>query len=431
MKKYLPKSAFGQTILLIGAILLINQFVSYVSVAYYVVKPSYQQINHLLAKQVKSAFITEQLGMKINPKMAAAYYDATGINVFPEELAVRLGVNDAQYYQSLSEEMSELLGGETEVRIAKGKRYLFWIKPPQDKTIWLRIPLAGLDETNFSPLAMYLLIVGALSVTGAWYFARHLNRPLKALQQAAEQVAEGEYPEALTERGASEIVAVTQSFNHMSKNISQLEKDRALLMAGVSHDLRTPLTRIRLATEMMSEDDFFKDGIVNDIDDMNAIIDQFIDYIKVGEDQHFEVTQINQLITETVNSFEPAQHIETDLRSCPPIPAKRVGLKRVLNNMIENAFRYGGGEVTVLSGSDKEWIWFAVEDNGPGVEEEKIEKLMQPFVQGDEARASTGSGLGLAIIKRIVEGHQGLFIIENRAEGGLRALVKLPLITVN
>lgn len=428
LKRFIPRSAFAQTVMLIATVLLINQAVSYVSIAYYIVQPSYQQINHLLAKQVKSAFVTEQLGIGVNPRLAAAYYDATGINVFPDELAERLGLQDAIYYKAFSDEMSELLGGEAQVKISKGKRYLFWVKPPQNPNVWIRIPLTGLEEINFSPLAMYLLVVGILSVVGGWFFAGYLNRPLKLLGAAATDVARGKYPDALPEDGASEIVKVTRSFNEMAKNISQLEKDRALLMAGVSHDLRTPLTRIRIATEMMSpEDEYLKEGIINDIEDMDAIVDQFLNYVKLDQDQHYEPTQINELIKETVRSIGKSQDIKTNLRSCPVIPAKRLGIKRILNNLVENAFRYGGGEVTILSGSDKNWVWLRVEDNGPGVDPTQFEKLMQPFVQGDEARASTGSGLGLAIIKRIVESHQGELTLSNRPEGGLRAEVKIPL----
>lgn len=427
-RKLIPRSAFGQTVMLIGVILLVNQIVSYISVAYYIIKPSYQQINHLLAKQVKTVFIREQAGIESNPRLAAAYYDATGINVFPDDLASRLGLEDASYYKVLSEEMSELLGGPAEVRIQQGERYLFWIKPPQAPHVWIRIPLAGLDETDFSLLTIYLVVIGTLSVAGGWFFARQLNRPLKSLEQAATDVAKGDFPEALTETGSTELVQVTRSFNRMSRSIKQLEEDRALLMAGVSHDLRTPLTRIRLSTEMMSDQDsYLSEGINNDIEDMNLIIDQFIEYIKLGQDQEEQdEVDINQLIQEMMQSVEKHGVVRTSIRNCPLVAGKRLGIKRVLNNLVENAFRYGNGEVKILTDSDKKWVWFCVEDNGPGIDESQIEYLKQPFVQGDTARGSVGSGLGLAIINRIVENHDGKLELKNRVHGGLSATVFLP-----
>ena len=142
--------------------------------------------------------------------------------------------------------MSALLGGPAEVRISQGDEYLFWIRPPQAPNFWVKIPLSGLEEENFSPLVLILMILGILSVAGGWLFVRQLNRPLKALQRAAEDVGRGNFSDPLTEEGTTEIVAETEAFNHMSKGIMQLEDDRNLLMAGISHDLRTPLTRIRL-----------------------------------------------------------------------------------------------------------------------------------------------------------------------------------------
>src|SRR5690554_8198875 len=122
-------------------------------------------------------------------------------------------------------------------------------------------------------------------------FTNWQNRPLKALEAAAQQIGQGDYPAPLVERGSSEIIAVTRAFNQMTQGVKQLEQDRALLLAGVSHDLRTPLTRIRLATEMMpAPEDLLAAGIISDIADMNAIIDQLIDYIRsdtaAGNDQH-------------------------------------------------------------------------------------------------------------------------------------------------
>ncbi len=246
--KILPRSAFGQTVLLIGVLLLINQVVSYISIAMYILQPNSQQINQLLAKQVRVVFIDVEDSM-LRPAMAEAFQRETGIGVHREKVALKLGLKDAVYYEFRSQEMSDLLGGPAEVRISQGDEYLFWIRPPQAPNWWVKIPLSGLEEENFSPLVLVLVILGVLSVAGGWLFVRQLNRPLKSLQYAAEQVGRGDFPEPLKEQGTTEIVSVTQAFNHMSKGIMQLEDDRNLLMAGISHDLRTPLTRIRLTKE--------------------------------------------------------------------------------------------------------------------------------------------------------------------------------------
>ncbi|MFT5756226.1 MAG: two-component system osmolarity sensor histidine kinase EnvZ [Alteromonadaceae bacterium] len=426
--KILPRSAFGQTVLLIGVLLLINQVVSYISIAVYILQPNSQQINQLLAKQIRAVFIDVD-DPKLRPAMAEAFHRETGIGVYREKRAMQLGLDDAIQYPFKSNEMSILLGGPAEVRISQGDEYLFWIRPPQAPNWWVKIPLLGLEEENFSPLVVVLMILGVLSVAGGWLFVRQLNRPLKSLQSAAEDVGRGDIPELLLERGTTEIVAVTQAFNHMSKGIMQLEEDRNLLMAGISHDLRTPLTRIRLATEMMSqEDEFLKEGIESDIDDMNNIIDQFIDYIRHDSKDKTELGDLNTLLQEVLQTETPTgRNIDYVSEQIPEIPLRYVAMKRVAANLIQNALRYSEGNISVHAGVDKKVAFFTVTDEGPGIPEADMERLFQPFTQGDKARGGEGSGLGLAIIKRIVDSHGGRVVLVNRSEGGLQAKVILPL----
>jgi len=428
--KVLPRSAFGQTVLLIGFLLFVNQVVSYVSFALYVIEPNQQQINQLLAKQVRVVFI-DLKDARLSPKMAEAFHRETGIGVYREKDALKLGLASAGYYPYRSEQMSALLDGPAEVRISQGDEYLFWIRPPQAPNLWVKIPLLGLEEANFSPLIFFLGIIGVLSVAGGWLFVRQLNRPLKSLQLAAEDVGRGDFPEPLTEHGTSEIVAVTQAFNHMSRGIKQLEDDRNLLMAGISHDLRTPLTRIRLASEMMVDlDDFLKEGIENDIDDMNNIIDQFIDYIRHDSKDKAELGDLNVLVEEVLNVETPSdRNIKLIAHVCPKIPLRHVAVKRALANLIQNAIRYSEGDIEVITGHDKEkgCAYFIVSDEGEGIADADIERLFQPFTQGDTARGGEGSGLGLAIIKRIVDTHGGRVELSNKETGGLQAKVCLPL----
>lgn len=427
--RVLPRSAFGQTVLLIGMLLMLNQVVSYISIALYIIQPYSQQMNQLLAKQVRVVFIDTK-GAPVSPAMAEAFHKETGIGVYREREALPIGLADALYYPHRSEEMSLLLGGPAEVRISQGDEYLFWIRPPQAPTLWVKIPLSGLEESNLSPLVIVLIVIGSFSVIGGWLFVRQLNRPLKALQVAAEEVGHGKFPKPLVEYGTSEIVAVTEAFNHMSKGIEQLEDDRNLLMAGISHDLRTPLTRIRLASEMISQqDEFLKEGIESDIDDMNSIIDQFIDYIRPDKDKA-ELFDINIVIEEVVHAEKVhARNINfIPEQALPEILIKYVAIKRVLANLIQNALRYTEGDIVVKTGVShkKGFIFIDVNDEGEGIPDHEIARLFQPFTQGDTARGAEGSGLGLAIIKRIVVAHGGQVYLRNRANGGLKARVLLP-----
>ena len=431
--RILPRSAFGQTVFLIGLLLLINQLVSYLSVAFYVIKPTTQQINHLIAKQIKVVFIdVGHTQSVLSTELTARFQQATGIEVYTEQQALHQGLEQAIYYGYFSDLMSRELGGPAEVRVAQGDTYAFWVRPPQAPHYWVKVPLTGLDETDFSPLTFYLLMIGVLSVGGGWLFARQLNRPLKSLQQAALQVGRGEFPPPLAEhKGSTEVIAVTKAFNYMARGIRQLEQDRALLMAGVSHDLRTPLTRIRLASEMMQEpDNWIREGIINDIDDMNAIIDQFIDYLRHHKEEPGQKENLNTLVRELVQAEHLQQRrIVTELADdLPDVMLRRIAIKRLLNNLLENALRYSDGDIEISTGFERnrKRAYLQIRDHGPGIPEDQMKAMFEPFTQGDIARGSGGSGLGLAIIKKIVDMHHGDIALHNHAYGGLVVTVYLP-----
>ncbi|MDW3059838.1 ATP-binding protein, partial [Vibrio sp. 1978] len=204
--------------------------------------------------------------------------------------------------------------------------------------------------------------------------------------------------------------------------------DRALLMAGISHDLRTPLTRIRLATEMMSpEDSYLAEGIISDTEECNEIISQFMDYLKPVNKESFESVDVSTIASDVASSEGGYEvEIETDLNMhLPSAKGSPIAIKRAVSNLVVNALRYGNGWVKISTGvtADKQLVWICVEDNGPGIEQSQIAKLFEPFTRGDTARGSEGTGLGLAIVKRIVIQHSGSVVMRNRSEGGLIAQI--------
>ena len=427
-----PRSAFGQTVFLVAALLLINKIVSYITVSFYVVKPTIEQVNLILAKQIKTVFIEWEEGVEVSKEASEKFFEITGIEVMTQRRAMREGLAETREYSMLSRSMSKELNGSARVRISQTDPLVYWVEAPQAPGYWVRVPLTGLQENNLKFLTFYLSSIGFLSVLGGWLFARHLNRPLKALQQAAVKVGVGDFSTKLEEQGSTEVIEVTRAFNQMSRGIAALENDRRLLMAGVSHDLRTPLTRIRLATEMMSDDeDYLREGIIHDIEDMNAIIDQFIEYLRHHKREELALEDLNAIVAEVVEA-EQKHHRSITFKENPSIhdvPVSMVAIKRVVTNMIENAIRYSQGDIEVETrlSSNKKFAMVVVNDQGPGIPESELETVFEPFKQGDAARGSEGSGLGLAIIKRIVDMHGGKVQLLNRPEGGLSAQIYLPL----
>ncbi|EGR0262722.1 two-component system sensor histidine kinase EnvZ [Vibrio cholerae] len=429
------RSSFTQSILLFFSLLIASQIYSYYAVFNYALLPSLQQFNKILAHE-----ISLMLDDTSNPNVSSEM-DALLKRRVLEQLGVTIHSNDspeAVEYQHaisldlMSEEMSGELGSPTEVRMALGEEsYILWMKIDSLPGQLLRIPLSELQEEDFAPLFRNSIIMALLIVIGGWLFIRLQNRPLIALEKAAKMVGRGETPPNLPEQGTLEIRSVTRAFNRMSKGIQALEEDRALLMAGISHDIRTPLTRIRLATEMMSpEDSYLAESIISDTEECNQIISQFMDYLKPVNREAFEAVDLNDIASDVASSEGGYEvQIETELQAgLAPALGNPIAIKRSLSNLVVNALRYGNGWVKVSSGmtADKKLVWLSVEDNGPGIDPSQVNKVFEPFTRGDTARGSEGTGLGLAIVKRIVSQHHGAVSVSNRSQGGLRAQISFP-----
>ncbi len=303
-----------------------------------------------------------------------------------------------------------------------------WIQTPEMNGNWVREPLKTYTNYSVELIASWLFGVPILSSAIILILVRQMNRPLRRLQNAANNYSKtGKAPYLDTNHGPLEIRQVNQAFNHMVYTLEQTERDRQIMLAGISHDLRTPLTRIRLTAEMLP-DEFFREGLIYDVDDMDAILNQFISYMRDGSDEELTDTNINSLLQELVVQFKPLD-IRFEAQELPVIPARSLSLKRLIANLINNAKRYGAEPIELSASHVDQYILITVADHGEGIPPDQVEELMQPFVRGNSARTIQGSGLGLAIVKRIVDIHQGQINIHNREQGGLEVVISLPIPT--
>ncbi|NAZ91722.1 two-component system sensor histidine kinase EnvZ [Vibrio toranzoniae] len=428
------RSSFTQSIVLLLTLLVASQVFSYYAVFNYALMPSLQQFNKILAHELNLVLDQDSdMNIEIDAPLRQRVLEQLGVTVHAKDSGAADEYYHAVAIDLMSEEMTKELGSETEVRLMLGKEsYVLWMDIAQLPNSLIRIPLSELQEEDFAPLFRNSLIMAMLIVAGGWLFIRLQNRPLITLEKAAQGVGRGEIPPPLPVQGAQEIRSVTRAFNQMSKGIQELEEDRALLMAGISHDLRTPLTRIRLATEMMSpEESYLAEGIISDTEECNEIISQFMDYLKPVDRDSFQAVFIDDIAREVAISEGGYEvQIETDIsESMKPALGNPIEMKRAVSNLVVNALRYGNGWVKVSTGmtADNKLAWVTVEDNGPGIPQDQVGKLFEPFTRGDTARGSEGTGLGLAIVKRIVSQHQGAVVVNNRSEGGLKAQISFPV----
>jgi two-component system osmolarity sensor histidine kinase EnvZ len=340
-----------------------------------------------------------------------------------------------RFSKAISEELHSRLGPDTVVASAVNGVSGLWVGFSVEKdTYWLQA-----DPTRVRPMAgsswlLWVTIALMATVLGSAAIARLINQPLRDLSFAASRIRDGEYESQLDENTlTSEIRQVNMGFNRMARELAKVEEDRAVMLAGISHDLRTPLARLRLEAEMSVHDEEAKRNMALDIDQLDAIIDKFMDYARPGETKLVPV-HVSSLVEREIQGFRDPSQIRITSRVAidTKVMADEVELGRVFQNLFENARRYGRStdtgiaRVQVSYARTGPWVILSVRDSGPGVAPEKLKQLTTPFFRGDAARTGgIGAGLGLAIVEKSVQRMGGSFELSNASDGGLVAHVRL------
>lgn len=340
--------------------------------------------------------------------------------------------------RSVSVQLESRLGPGTVVASEVNGAQGLWIGFSIDgDPYWLKTDPSRLGLVAGTTWLIWLGTAAMLSLAGAMLIARLINKPLKNLSFAASRLREGDFNASqLSEAVAtSEIREVNIGFNRMAQRLSKIEQDRALMLAGISHDLRTPLARLRLETEMSVADPQAREHMSADIEQVNAIIDKFLDYARPEQSQP-ERVNLNQVI-ETATFVAKADPTTSITTSVPPdtlVMGEATELQRVFANLVENAQRYGRDPATGVARIDiaaktkDDWVLIKLRDHGVGVSPDMLGQLTQPFFRGDASRsAATGTGLGLAIVDRAIARMGGRFALANSSTGGLAAHIKLPV----
>jgi two-component system osmolarity sensor histidine kinase EnvZ len=334
----------------------------------------------------------------------------------------------------LAAELRGRLGPDTVVaRSVNGDEGL-WVRfGIEQDSYWLQTSPAPLSVTLTSSF-WWIAIALLATVLGSAAIARLINQPLRELSIAAGRIREGEYDSRLDESTlTSEIREVNMGFNRMARELAKMEEDRTVMLAGISHDLRTPLARLRLEAEMSVQDDLARQYMAQDIDQLDAIINKFMDYARPSELQ-LQPLLLGELVEREAQAFrDPSQirfstHIPPNLK----VWADETELGRVLLNLFENARRYGhqpdvAAWVEVSAELSGNTVLLKVRDHGPGVPPDKLARLTTPFFRGDAARtAATGAGLGLAIVEKSIQRIGGQLEMSNAdGGGGLLTVIKL------
>jgi two-component system osmolarity sensor histidine kinase EnvZ len=330
-------------------------------------------------------------------------------------------------FEHVSRKIRQALGERTRFAYARDRVEGFWVSFSIDEDdYWVMLPRERFEpQFGLEWLGGGLALLG-LALAGAWLIASALSRPLGAIAAAARDVGRGQPPAPLAESGPREMRTVSVAFNRMAGDLAAMERERATVLAGISHDLRTPLSRLRLAIEMSGAEPQAAEGMGADVEEIDKVIGQFLAFAR-DEDEPLLEGDLNSMIAEIVDGYRKRQHMVSFAPGpLAPLRFAPFAVRRALTNLVDNALHYAGGAVEVRTLRDGALALIEVMDRGPGVPQSELERLKRPFTRLNEARSgSGGAGLGLAIVERIARAHGGRFELAVREGGGLVARLAL------
>lgn len=345
-------------------------------------------------------------------------------------------VNDTHFFQLLENELEKKLGPDTRVGSEVNGLAGLWVSfELKGEHYWLQIERSRIEGSGGIQWIFWSGAVFVLSLVGAGMIVGFVNQPLGRLSRAAQQLARGEKPPVLPSSNVREVQVLNESFNRMVDELAQVEQDRALILAGISHDLRTPLTRLSLEIEMAPLEEKTQHAMMNDIAQMDAIVGQFLDFARWEKNvAYYQSVNFSQLVEQAAHTAErQGLQVERHIQESLYVLASTTDLERLLNNLVENSRKYASQpphttRIELWLQKTENHVVLQILDNGPGVPEKDLERIKQPFSRGDAARGQTkGAGLGLAIVDRIVKRLEGQWSTANRPQGGFAVTVELPL----
>jgi two-component system, OmpR family, osmolarity sensor histidine kinase EnvZ len=419
LRRLWPDTLFARMVVLIATLFLIGQLAIYAVLHFYEFPPHTHRIAQRWAQLLtlaatQPAAQTPALRIRLNE---------LGLRYVPDDTAPLPGHPPADTpLKGVLSELRRLLGPSAEITVDPAHK-LLWLRWTGTRTVTLAIP-AKQDIPIPVPYVQLIALI-TLALVGGLIVVRQINQPLKSLVDAVSRFGDGQLPRPVRVQGPRDVRELAARFNRLLEDLERLLRERELVLVGVSHDLRTPLTRTRLAAEFMPADAAdIRDEIIANIQEMDAIIEQFMNYAREGQEERSSPVDLAGVVRETVERYRDGPQASPVELAAPPalaVHTQPLALSRALRNLIENAAKHGAPPIEVsLSGDDG--IRLCVRDHGPGIPPQRLTELPKPFTLS----RSGGAGLGLAIVERIARRLHGKLVLTNAADGGFLACLELP-----
>ena len=431
-----PRTLFSRTVTIIAAVSVAFLLFALSVIGYFMLIPvGKQSANDLAALMEFSARTWSALPETSKPKFEQELLQNYQLVIDREPELETVSFKPLPYYYFLESSLEQRTGHALSLKVSHEKDGVDWYWANiriDNKNIYVGFPSTHINAQP--PLVlMLLLIVGSLAtlVTAA-VLVRHLTTPLERLSQNALRIGSGEEPELIPETGPEEMVNLAHSFNKMAVQVKELLTNRTTLLAGISHDLRTPLARIQLALEMLPEDagPELVEGIRGDLDQMNCLIGQFLELSRLLEKGENQLIDIPEVLDDLVNcGRRGGANISWQRGENCQVMSNPLALRRIIVNLLENAVRYSEGqEVEVKYFCNEQSTCIQILDQGPGIPESELEAVFRPFYRVDQSRnlETGGTGLGLSIALQLAELNKIKIQLSPREIGGTVAEIIIP-----
>jgi two-component system osmolarity sensor histidine kinase EnvZ len=436
-RSLLPRTLLLRTFLLLTILMLISVLAWFAIFSSYEREPHARQLTQLLVSVVnltRAALISAEPGKRQD--LLGELSEREGIRIYPaDDGDIIEPLPDLPVLLMAQERLRAELGPATRLALQRnGEAALFVsFRIEDDDEYWVALPRERIERTIPWQWLGWGAAALLLSLFGAWLIMFRVTRPLQAFAAAAREIGRGRTPAPVAENGPEEMATLARTFNQMSRDLARLDADRALILAGISHDLRTPLARLRMGIEMSGADALTREGMEVDVEEMDKTIGQFLDFARVDGGEALQEIDLPAMLEDVASQYRRRGYVvEGDFATAmqpASITLRPQALRRTIVNLIENALRYAGEDLPVtlsLRGAKGE-IGIDIADRGPGIPAAEADRLKLPFTRLETARSNTGgAGLGLAIVDRIVRSHGGRFDLLPRDGGGLIARITLP-----
>ncbi len=429
-----PSTVFGKTALTITVAFVVIALFTVAAFSYYALVPVAQRsAEDLAALMVLSAQTWVELPPGTRHDFQYELHQNHGLTLTTTDTPLENLKYHPPYLSLLEAALAQRTGQSIPVRRYIAKARWFWVDIPiAGRNIRIGFPRDRIEPRPPVFLLLILLSSGLLVQLTAMILARRITQPLSLLSRATERIGKGQLPEPLPETGAEELANLTRQFNQMARQVRDLLANRTTLLAGISHDLRTPIARMRLALEMLPQegDPHLVEGLKRDLEEMNDLIGQFMELSRELEAGHREPTDLASMLEQLVGDVRRS-NARVEWFPCPSCvqDVNATALRRVVGNLVENALRYGAGApVTLILNCNAAQTRIRVLDRGPGIPADQRDAVFRPFYRLEQSRSSDtgGSGLGLAIARQLADANGWTIRLLDRRGGGTEVQLILP-----